>query len=126
MKKFIVLLTSLLIAAGTWAADYTAVAQQVFKKNGQRSYTGAFDQTKYIKMMKKEVLSAGTLYTTPGNMAMHYSQPAGDYLVINDKQFVMQTGGKKTNHNIQKGSPLLTLRNTLLNCMHGNIQAIAD
>ena len=125
MKKFIALISALAVTLAACAADYTAIVQQVLKKNATRSYTCTFDQVKYIKMMKKEVKSAGTLYTCKGNMTMRYSEPAGDFLVINDKQFVMQTRGKKMDHNIQKGSPLLTLRNTLLYCMHGDIESIA-
>ena len=125
MKRIITLALALAAALAAMAGGQADIAGQILKKNGSRSYTCTFKQAKYLKMMKKEVKSEGTLYTCKGNMAMRYTEPEGDYLVINDKQFVMQTRGRKLNHNIQKGSPLLTLRNTLLYCMHGDLNAIA-
>jgi hypothetical protein len=38
----------------------------------------------------------------------------------------MQTRGKVRNHNIKAGSPMLTLKNTLVMCMAGDVQGVAN
>jgi outer membrane lipoprotein-sorting protein len=122
MKKWILSAAFLLMASAAAFAN-NAVAEQI-KQHAPQKVTCQFEQQKFLKGMAKPVVSSGKLYYQDGNMAMLYTQPAGDFLIINPSQFVMQTRGKKRELNIKTGSAFLTLKNTLVMCMQGNIQGI--
>lgn len=123
MKKWILSAVLLLIVSASAFANNT-IAEQI-KKNAPQKVTCRFEQQKFLKGMAKPVVSEGKLYYQNGNMAMWYTQPDGDFLVINPNEFVMQSRGKQRKHNIKAGSPMLTLKNTLVMCMQGNVQGVA-
>lgn len=123
MKKWILSAVLLVMAHAAVFAN-NAVAAQI-KKNAPQKVTCQFVQEKFLKGMTKPVQSEGTLYYQNDCMSMWYTQPAGDFLVINPNEFVMQSKGKQRKHNIKAGSPMLTLKNTLVMCMQGNIEGVA-
>ena len=126
MKSVTLFLSLLLCANVAFAADADLITKIKNKNAEAKNITCTFSQSKHIKMMETPINSNGTLYYESGKMTMIYNEPKDDYLVINDKQFVMMSRGKKLNHNVKEGSPMRTLRNTLIYCVQGDINAIAQ
>ena len=79
--------------------------------------------------LKKETVKSGTLYFRyPGELAMRYCNPADDYSIIRkDGKFLTRRGEKKTNIPMNENHPtqFLTLRNTLLLSMRGDVAGVA-
>jgi len=126
MKKILSALCLLLWVGGLCAQNDALLTKIKAANTTPNRFTCSFTQSKHMKAMTKTFDSNGNLYYEAGKMNMTYEQPDGDYLIINDKQFVMRSRGKLMNHNVKAGSPMLTLRNTLIYCLQGDINAIAE
>ena len=124
MKKFILWVAFFVVATSAALANDKVIAE--LKANAPEQVTCQFEQQKFLKGMANPVISKGVLLYQPQNFGMYYSQPEGDYLQITPNSFVMQTRGKVRNHNIKAGSPMLTLKNTLVMCMAGDVQGVAN
>lgn len=124
MKKFILWVAFFVVATSAALANDKVIAE--LKANAPEQVTCQFEQQKFLKGMAKPVISKGTLLYQPQNFGMFYNQPEGDYLQITPDSFVMKTRGKVRNHNIKEGSPMLTLKNTLVMCMAGDVQGVAN
>ena len=112
------------ISTSASLANNNVIAE--LKANAPEQVSCQFEQQKFLKGMANPVISKGLLLYQPQNFGMYYSQPEGDYLQITPDSFVMQTRGKVRNHNIKEGSPMLTLKNTLVMCMAGDVQGVAN
>lgn len=124
MKKFILWVAFFVVATSAALANDKVIAE--LKANAPEQVSCQFEQQKFLKGMANPVISKGVLLYQPQNFGMYYSQPEGDYLQITPNSFVMQTRGKVRNHNIKAGSPMLTLKNTLVMCMAGDVQGVAN
>lgn len=126
MKRIYCLFFILNCCCGLMFGNNDALIQKIQNTNGgHKSASCPFTQSKHLKMMEKSVDSKGTLYVMNDKMSMIYSEPAGDFLVINGDKFVMNVRGRLIEHNVKEGSPMRILRNTLLLCMKCDIKAIA-
>ncbi len=125
MKKISLIITMAIFAICANAQNEQLMQQIKDKFAAFDNYTSDFNQTKNLKGMKKGIESQGTLYAQDNKMAMIYSQPEGDFIIINDTDFAMKSRGKMRKHNIKEGSEMLKLRNTLIYAIQGDIQAIA-
>lgn len=75
---------------------------------------------------KKEKL-VGTLYfRNPDKMAMHYTQPETELLVINGDDFFMRRGKRSRRFNMEKNARMQKLGSTLLACMMGDVAQVAS
>ena len=80
-----------------------------------------FTQSKFIKASGKTIEAKGslTLIPTADKMEMNYSQPAGDYVILDGKMVKINLRGKKSAIDTEKNAPMRTQRNTLMNCITG-------
>ena len=124
IKKMILWVALCVISTSATLANDNVIAE--LKTNAPEQVSCQFEQQKFLKGMANPVISKGLLLYQPQNFGMYYSQPEGDYLQITPDSFVMQTRGKVRNHNIKEGSPMLTLKNTLVMCMAGDVQGVAN
>ena len=87
-----------------------------------------FQQSKFIKASGKTVTSEGNLKLYSNDkMEMNYTNPAGDYFIIDGKTIKMNVRGKKSVVDTEKNAVMRAQRNTLMNCVSGNWkQAAAD
>lgn len=128
MKKNILwLIATLLLTSNVQAQN---LEQQLLNKNKQnKTYVAQFVETKSMPKLKKETKKEGTLYfRAPGELAMRYTNPAGDYsIILADGKFITRRGQKKTDipMNPNHPSPFYTLRNTLLLSMQGDVAGVA-
>lgn len=129
MKRFALLLLTCLSVHSLIQAEDTA-ARLMRLHTGNTTYVGAFTEKKVMPKLKKETKKAGTLYFQyPNALSMRYTEPEGDYSIIQaDGKFLTQRNGKKANLPVNEGraSQFLTLRNTLLLSMRGDVAGVAQ
>lgn len=126
MKKTTLLLMFLFSLVCFAQKEGTETINQVKEKAVQSiPYTSNFTQAKHFPMIDNPSISKGKLFFTGDKMSMIYAAPSSDVLVINGDMFYMLSNGKKIKVNTTKSKKIKNLKNTLLNCMSGNIAAIA-
>ena len=94
----------------------------------QQKYDTDFTQTKMMKLSGKTTHKAGHI-TFDGNdqLQMIYSEPQGDYFIIEGNKVKMNLDGKKAELDAEKVKMVKLQRATLLNCLSGNwAQAAID
>lgn len=75
----------------------------------------------------KVVSGEGTIYYAgPTSLALRYSTPEGEAFVIDNDEIYVAKGGKERFFNAQKNAPMRTLSRTLMNCIEGDIDAVAS
>ena len=87
-----------------------------------------FTQTRVMKVSGKTTEKIGHL-TFDGNdhLTMTYSQPEGEFFIIDGNMVKMNMDGKKAELDAEKVKMVTLQRSTLLNCLSGNWeQAAAD
>lgn len=127
MKKFILASFMLLCGIAMQAQD-NAVLQKIESANASMPNIEAhFVQTKHIVANDKKIVTEGTLYIADSNkMAMYYNEPSTDLLVINGEHFYMKQGKRDKMYNTAKNKPMASLSNTLLSCVRGKVEALAQ
>lgn len=111
MRKLFTFIAALAIAAA-------ASAQTV---------EGTFVQTKTIKASGKSFVSKGNLtYTAPDQLSMIFSDPDGDYLIIDGPYLRSDLGGTAMDVDTSRNTQMRNLKNTLLNCIAGNVEIVAS
>lgn len=94
----------------------------------QSTYDTDFTQTKVMKVSGKTTEKAGHI-TFDGNdrLNMTYSQPEGEYFIIEGNMVRINMDGSKVDLDADKVKMVGLQRSTLLNCLSGNLeQAAAD
>lgn len=127
MKKFIFATVMLLCGIMIQAQD-NAVLQKIEKGSASMPNIEAhFVQTKHIVANDKKIVTEGTLYIADSDkMAMYYNAPSTDLLVINGVQFYMKQGKREKLYNTTKNKPMASLSNTLLSCVRGKVETLAQ
>ena len=124
MKRLALILTCALVTLVSAAQD---IDQKILKLQ-QATYTSPFTEVKVMPKLKKETSKAGTLeWRAQDYLRMDYSEPEGDYTLIEGENFTVVTNGatqklpaKDANNKIG------VLRLTLLYAFQGNVAAIAE
>ncbi len=98
----------------------TAFAQQTFDTD--------FTQTKMMKVSGKTTDKAGhILFDGNDQLTMTYTEPEGEYFIIEGNMVKINMDGKKAELDAEKVKMVGLQRATLLNCLSGNWeQAAAD
>ena len=79
-----------------------------------------FTQSKFIKASGKTIEAMGKLkLISADKLEMNYTQPAGDYFIVDGKMVKINMRGKKSVIDTEKNAPMRTQRNTLMNCITG-------
>ena len=113
MKHICLIITALLLSVASFA---------------QQQLDTDFTQTRVMKVSGKTTEKIGHL-TFDGNdhLTMTYSQPEGEFFIIDDNMVKMNMDGKKAELDAEKVKMVTLQRSTLLNCLSGNWeQAAAD
>ena len=92
----------------------------------QQKYDTDFTQTKVMKLSGKTTHKVGHI-TFDGNdqLQMIYSEPQGDYFIIEGNKVKMNLDGKKAELDAEKVKMVKLQRATLLNCLSGNWEQAA-
>ena len=124
------ILTTLFVAvAGSIAlyAQSNSTLSTIEKGNARiQSLEASFQQTRKIVASGKTTKMEGTLYyASPESMAMLYTAPEGEYLIIKDNTLSMKRNGKASSYDTSKNAMMAQLRNTLLLCIKGKVEEAA-
>ena len=96
----------------------TAFAQQTFNTD--------FTQTKVMKLSGKTTNKVGHIvFDGKDQLRMIYSEPQGDYFIIEGNQVKINMDGKKADLDANKVKMVRLQRATLLNCLSGNWEQAA-
>lgn len=115
------------VSANAADANTTKIVNKIEAANAQmKNVESTFEQVRSFKASGRKVGMAGTLYfKSDGSLAMRYSKPAGESLIINGKDFYMNKGGKSITFDTSKNGVMGCLANTLVNCIKGNPAKVA-
>lgn len=124
MYKFIAVVTSLLLCVNVTCAQvadsFESRIESVSALN--KSIQCDFVQTKKVKNIKGEIVSNGEFYyDNSGMMALIYSQPQGDRVLINGETFTVVTAGKKIEGKAGDNPMMMQICNMLQACMSGDV-----
>lgn len=85
-----------------------------------------FTQTKVLKVSGKTTEKAGHIvFDGNDHLTMTYTQPEGDYFIIEGNMVKINMDGKKANLDANKVKMVGLQRSTLLNCLNGNWEQAA-
>ena len=112
MKHITLIIITMLLSAG-------AIAQQ--------KYDTDFTQTKVMKVSGKTTNKAGhILFDGNDQLSMTYTDPEGDYFIIEGNMVKINMDGKKADLDAEKVKMVKLQRATLLNCLSGNWEQAAE
>ena len=87
----------------------------------------AFVETRVMPKMNKTTVSEGTMkFEAPENLRMDYTQPQGDYTLIEKDKFEVFKSGKLQRLNVKDPKQKMAVyRATLLACLGGDVEKAA-
>lgn len=92
----------------------------------QHTYDIDFTQTKVMKVSGKTTEKAGHLvFDGNDHLSMIYTEPKGEYFIIEGQQVKINLDGKKAELEADKVKLVQLQRSTLLNCLAGNYEQAA-
>ncbi len=92
----------------------------------QQKIDADFTQTKLMKISGKTTNKTGhILFDGNDQLSMNYTQPEGDYFIVNGMMVKMNMDGKKAELDAEKVKLVKLQRSTLLNCLSGNWEQAA-
>ena len=93
----------------------------------QQTFDTEFTQTKLMKVSGKTTEKTGHLiFDGNDNLSMMYSNPEGEYFIIEGNQVKINMDGKKAEFDVEKAKMIKLQRATLLNCLSGNWEQAAE
>ena len=94
---------------------------------GAQNFSGTFDQVKTLKVSQKTIKSAGEItFTAPDQLAMIYSQPQGDYFIIDGSLIRMDMRGVQADIDTKTNKSVALQRNALIYSCTGQYDKIAQ
>ncbi len=110
MKRTIIVICALLLSAASFAQTYDL----------------DFTQTKRLKASGKTTVMKGHMtFDGKDQLKMDYSDPAGDFFIVDGNKVNMNLMGVKTELDAEKVPMVALQRSTLLNCLSGNWEQAA-
>ena len=92
----------------------------------QQTYDTDFTQTKVMKVSGKTTNKAGhIIFDGNDQLSMTYTEPEGEYFIIEGNNVKINLDGKKANLDAEKVKMVKLQRSTLLNCLSGNWEQAA-
>lgn len=93
----------------------------------QQQYDTDFTQTKVMKVSGKTTNKAGHIvFDGNDHLSMTYTEPEGDYFIIDGNMVRINMDGKKADLDSEKVKMVQLQRATLLNCLSGNWEQAAE
>ncbi|MBR6886690.1 MAG: outer membrane lipoprotein carrier protein LolA [Bacteroidales bacterium] len=91
-----------------------------------QNFEGKFTQTKTLKVSGKQIHSQGTItYQSPDQLAMMYTEPAGDYFIIDGPYLRMDLRGISLDVDTSGNKTVRAQRNAILYGVSGKYEDIA-
>ncbi len=102
--------------------------ETVRKGNRQiKSFTAKFTEMQYRHATKQSNEMYGKMYFDAiGRIAMIYTEPEGDYVIIDGSTIVTKRKGQKSHFSGAKANAMTELSNNIMHCMTGEINLVAE
>lgn len=133
MKKLAVsLIAFLAVVLSVNAAEIPestkAILTKIEKANASvTTITSPVTETKTMPNGKQFVSNGNFSFSSPSLLAIRYTKPEGDYLIINTEDIAQKKkNGKSFNMSLKKNERMQVLSSTLLNCISGKLIALAE
>jgi outer membrane lipoprotein-sorting protein len=126
MKKLFIILSALTVCVAVQAQEAGDAGCGEMQKINQANHaytsiTASFKQTRHLSMVGENSISGGSFYyLKPDKLAMKYTQPAGDVLLINGNQFTLVAAGKEKKIS-SKNAKMEGMKTILSACLQGDI-----
>lgn len=92
----------------------------------QLTYDVDFTQTREMKASGKTIVKNGHMVYKGGDqLSMTYTEPEGEYFIIDGQKVKINLGSKKNEVNADKVKSVALQRSTLLNCLSGRWEEAA-
>lgn len=103
-------------------ADF-AILEKINQANIKHtSMTSDFDQVKHLPILGEDIKSKGKLYYgKPEKMALWYTDPEGDLMLINEDRCVMVASGKKREVSAKANAKMRGMKNILTASLQGGM-----
>ena len=111
MKKIVSLFAALLCV--------TALSAQV------KGLEASFTHTKTAAGVTEKD-SGKIYYAAPGSLSLHYAAPSTNLVVIDGTSVFIRQAGRERRFDTTKNAPMRGMSATLLNCVKGDTQKVAD
>ena len=122
MKKLLSVVCLLVVACAVYGQG-----ADIWKKNQNNTleFGGTFMEAVNDPVLNKNVKHKGKIYfKSPRQMAIQYSEPAGDLFILNGMQMYIAKGKTKKTYDLNKARQLNMLANLLCYGMMGQISEI--
>ena len=133
MKKIAVIISAFLaIAVSVNAAEISEKTKAVLTKieKANESLTTIYSpvtETKTLPNGKQFVFNGDFYFSYPDHLAIRYTKPEGDYLVINTEEIAQKKKqGKTFKFSLKKSETMQELSGTLLWCISGKLIRLAE
>ncbi len=111
MKRMLLFAAAVLFSVTVWA---------------QQSIDADFTQVRHLKVSGKTTDKAGHIsFDGKDQLSMIYSEPEGEFFIVDGNQVKMNLNGKKAELDANKVKLVKLQRATLLNCLSGNWEQAA-
>jgi outer membrane lipoprotein-sorting protein len=86
------------------------------------SYISDFKKTVHDDMMMEDVVSSGKFYygKKTAQMAMEYTNPAGDLMIVNGENLMMRAAGKERKATVKQSPKMKGIKTILFAAIDGN------
>ena len=112
MKRITLIIIAMFLSIGAFA---------------QTTFDTDFTQTKVMKVSGKTTSKAGHIFFDGNDhLSMTYTEPEGDYFIIEGNTVKINMDGKKADLDANKVKMVKLQRATLLNCLSGNWEQAAE
>ncbi len=92
-----------------------------------RGLEANFTLTKTTHAHSTPEKSSGKIYyAAPGSLALHYSAPSTNLVVIDGTAVFTRQDGRERRFDTTKNAPMRSMSETLINCVKGDTQKVAD
>jgi outer membrane lipoprotein-sorting protein len=133
MKKTAVLILSLLtvvfsVNAAEISEQSKAILQQIEKANESlTTITSQITETRKLQNGKQFISNGVFYFSHPNLLAIYYTEPQGDYLVINTEEIAQEKEhGRSFNVSLKRNESVRTLSTTLLWGISGKLISLAE
>lgn len=127
MKRIFTFCLALMALATVSAADNIPAKIKAFHKANEQFECAFTEVCVTAKTNKKENREGKLVFQAPDDLRMDYSQPQGDYVLINKDRMEQSKKGKEQSVKVKnKGNRYATYRATLLSCLGGDVEKAAQ
>ncbi|MCQ2116277.1 MAG: outer-membrane lipoprotein carrier protein LolA [Bacteroidales bacterium] len=127
MKKILSLVAGFFCGISAFAADPSAILAKIENANaGYQTLTCKIDQIRTLPNKSQVNMACDFYFRNSDKLAMIYTEPATDRLIINGNSLYLNRGGKASKFSLDKSAAVGSLATSLLNAITGHIQNVAD